>query len=36
MKLSEVYTPAVLLDLDIMERNVHRFASEAAAHGKQL
>ena len=36
MKLSEVYTPAVLLDLDIMERNVHRFASEAAAQGKQL
>lgn len=36
MKLSEVYTPAVLLDLDILERNIGRFAAEAAAHGKQL
>ena len=36
MKLSEVYTPAVLLDLDILERNVARFSGEAAAHGKQL
>ena len=36
MKLSQVYTPAILLDLDIMERNVARFAEEAAAQGKQL
>lgn len=36
MKIREVYTPAVLLDLDILERNVGRFAAEAAAHGKQL
>ncbi len=36
MEISEVYTPAVLLDLDSMEKNLRRFADAAAAHGKEL
>ena len=36
MKLHEIDTPAILLDLDILERNIRRFAEAAAQQGKQL
>lgn len=36
MTIFELETPAVLLDLDAMEANLRRYASAAAAHGKQL
>ena len=36
MKLNEVYTPAILLDLDVLENNIRRFADAAARNGKQL
>lgn len=36
MKLNEIETPAILLDLDILERNIRRFADAAAQNGKQL
>ena len=36
MKLDEVYTPAILLDLDVAEDNLRRFAELARAHGKRL
>ena len=36
MKLNEVDTPAILLDLNILEQNIRRFARAAAQNGKQL
>ena len=36
MKLNETDTPAILLDLDVLERNIRRFADAAARNGKQL
>ena len=36
MKLQELYTPAILLDLDAMEHNLQRYSEEAARHHKQL
>ena len=36
MTIYELETPAVLLDLDVMEDNLRRYAGEAARHGKQL
>ena len=36
MKLNEIDTPAIVLDLDILERNIRRFAEAAAQNGKQL
>ncbi len=36
MTISELETPAVLLDLDAMEDNLRRYAREAARHGKQI
>ena len=36
MKISEVDTPALLIDLDIMERNLRRVADYASAHGLRL
>ncbi len=36
MTIHEIETPAVLLDLDVMEANLRRFAEEAERHGKQL
>ena len=36
MNLCEVYTPAILLDLNAMEHNLEKYAQEAKRHGKQL
>jgi D-serine deaminase-like pyridoxal phosphate-dependent protein len=36
MKIAELDTPALLIDLDIMERNLHRAADYATAHGFRL
>ncbi len=36
MHISELETPAVVVDLDAMERNLARLASYTAAHGLQL
>ncbi len=36
MNKNELRTPAVLVDLDILERNIARFQSLCDAHGKQL
>lgn len=36
MNISEIETPAILLDLDVMEDNIRRCADLARDHGKQL
>lgn len=36
MKISELMTPAILLDLDAMEHNVKKYSEAAAAKGKQI
>ncbi len=36
MKLNEIFTPAIVLDLDAMEDNVRRYAAEAKKYGKQI
>ncbi len=36
MKIDELYTPAILLDLDALENNIRRYAEEAAKYGKQI
>ena len=36
MKLQELYTPAILLDLDAMENNLKKYCAEAAKYGKQI
>src|SRR5881296_2610835 len=36
MTRDDIPTPALLLDLDRFERNVHRMAEHVARHGKQL
>ena len=36
MHISEVETPAILVDLDIMERNLGRVADYAREHGLRL
>ena len=36
MKIDQVYTPAILLNLDYMEHNLKKYADLAAAHGKQI
>ena len=36
MTLNEIYTPAIVLDLDRMENNLKHYAALAARHGKQL
>ena len=36
MKINEINTPAILLDLDAMEHNLERYCSEAKKHGKEI
>lgn len=36
MKLTQLQTPAILLDLDRMERNLQKYHTAAFAHGKQV
>lgn len=36
MKKLELQTPAILVDTDIMERNIRKYHGEAAAHGREL
>ena len=36
MKLNEIYTPAIVVDLDAMELNLKKYCDAAAAHGKQV
>lgn len=36
MKLQDLYTPAILLDLDAMEHNLKKYCDEAAKYGKQI
>ena len=36
MNIHEIYTPAILLNLDYMERNLKKCRDAAAAHGKQI
>ena len=36
MKINEIYTPAILLDLDAMEHNLKKYADEAKKYGKQI
>jgi len=36
MKISEIDTPALLVDLDVMERNLHRVADYTRSHGLRL
>ena len=36
MRISDLDTPALLIDLDVMERNLRRVAEYAAAHGLRL
>ena len=33
MKLQDLYTPAILLDLDAMEHNLKKYCDEAAKYG---
>jgi D-serine deaminase-like pyridoxal phosphate-dependent protein len=35
-RLEELDTPCVVVDLDLMERNIQRMAAFAAEHGLQL
>ena len=36
MTINELYTPAILLNLDYMEHNLKKYCDAAAAHGKQI
>jgi len=36
MRISELETPAILIDLDVMERNLHRVAEYARSHDLRL
>ena len=36
MNIHEIYTPAILLNLDYMEHNLKKYCDAAAAHGKQI
>lgn len=36
MKIDEVYTPAIVVDLDAMEGNLKKYADEAKKYGKQI
>lgn len=36
MKINEIYTPAILVDLDAMEHNLKKYGDAAKAHGKQI
>ena len=36
MKIDEVYTPAIVVDLDAMKGNLKKYADEAKKHGKQI
>lgn len=36
MKINEIYTPAILLNLDYMEHNLKKYSDEAAKYGKQI
>lgn len=36
MNINDIYTPAVLLDLDILEHNLKKYADEAKKYGKQI
>lgn len=36
MKINEVYTPAILLNLDYMEHNLKKYCDAAARNGKQI
>lgn len=36
MKINEIYTPAILLNLDYMEHNLKKYCDEAAKYGKQV
>ena len=36
MNINELYTPAILLNLDYMEHNLKKYCDAAAAHGKQI
>ncbi len=36
MNIHEIYTPAILLNLDYMEHNLKKCCDAAAAHGKQI
>lgn len=36
MTINELATPAILVDLDVLERNITRYQSAATANGKQL
>ena len=36
MKINELYTPAILLNLDYMEHNLKKYGDEAARYGKQI
>ena len=36
MNIHEIYTPAILLNLDYMEHNLKKYCDAAGAHGKQI
>ena len=36
MKINEIYTPAILVDLDAMEHNLKKYGDAAKAYGKQI
>lgn len=36
MNINELYTPAILLNLDYMEHNLKKYCDAAAIHGKQI
>lgn len=36
MKISEIHTPAILLDLNKTEHNLRKYCDSASAHGKQI
>jgi len=36
MKITEIYTPAIIVDLDIMDKNLKRYCDAAKAKGKQV
>lgn len=36
MKITDIYTPAILLNLDYMEHNLKKYCDEASKYGKQI
>lgn len=36
MNINEIYTPAIVVDLDAFEHNLKKYADEAAKYGKQI